>query len=411
MPVNLKRIAELPELKLYDKHPEADLITDYLKRFDYLDPSAPVAQGILHQTSADGPRNLQKQFGRPQTGTLNAPTREFMAADRCGLPDPVGPLDFATMCAWNRRNLTYAFGTLSAQVGNAVAVNAVRRAFATWMASTARRLNTLFARIAAACAALLTAGVLLQSAGVRAESFEAINYTPPPGWAVQNAQDARALFSTSSHDSLKAYTRPDNGGYIVFNGAHGQETMRRNPEAAFQMSWRELVERVAGIEVPPPQIQRTADCVLASGDRLAHFINGINGHARLYIVLGKERRLGIVGIAMKPEALREVNAFFGTVMVTECPVPTVPPPSALSDRWTNVKNSNELFEFTDRGLYSYETPSGRSTGTFRVQADRLILTDSGGRVASFTFRLRCSISNFHLELDGERIYEGTYGRC
>jgi len=114
---------------------------------------------------------------------------------------------------------------------------------------------------------------------------------------------------------------------------------------------------------------------------------------------------------MSPEALREVNAFFSTVMLAECPVPPVPPASAISDRWRNVKNSNELFEFTDRGLYSYETPSGRSTGTFRVQTNRLILTDSGGRVASFTFRLRCSINNIHLELDGERIYEGTYGRC
>ena len=50
--------------------------------------------------------------------------------------------------------------------------------------------------------------------------------------------------------------------------------MRRNPEAAFQMSRRELMERVAGMEVPPPQIQREADCALASGDRYAEFING-----------------------------------------------------------------------------------------------------------------------------------------
>jgi hypothetical protein len=32
--------------------------------------------------------------------------------------------------------------------------------------------------------ALLVAGVLLQSAGVRADSFEFINYTPPRGWLV-----------------------------------------------------------------------------------------------------------------------------------------------------------------------------------------------------------------------------------
>jgi hypothetical protein len=130
--VNLRQIAQLPDLKVNDRHPDAGVVTAYLKRFGYMDPDASVDARALEKTTSDALRTLQKQFCLPETGMLDAPTREFMAADRCGLPDPRGPLDFNTMCAWNRRNLTFAFGPLSSQVGNNVAMNAVRRAFNTW---------------------------------------------------------------------------------------------------------------------------------------------------------------------------------------------------------------------------------------------------------------------------------------
>ena len=58
-----------------------------------------------------------------------------MAQDRCGLPD-FPELEFRTIGAWNRRNLTFAFGPLTGQpVGTQAAMNAVRNAFVTWSAA------------------------------------------------------------------------------------------------------------------------------------------------------------------------------------------------------------------------------------------------------------------------------------
>lgn len=58
-----------------------------------------------------------------------------MSASRCGVPDVVSPLAFNTIGAWNRRNLTYTFGTFSNQIDNGIARNAILRAFNTWTAA------------------------------------------------------------------------------------------------------------------------------------------------------------------------------------------------------------------------------------------------------------------------------------
>lgn len=58
--------------------------------------------------------------------------------------------------------------------------------------------------LVSASRASLAALVLMQSAGVRAESFEVVKYAPPRGWPVQNLQDGRA------------YVRPDGNGPVRF---------------------------------------------------------------------------------------------------------------------------------------------------------------------------------------------------
>jgi hypothetical protein len=66
-----------------------------------------------------------------------APTREHMAAPRCGVPDLAGGPSprFATRCPWHRRNLTYQFGRVTNDVAVQLVVNAVRRAFNAWAAA------------------------------------------------------------------------------------------------------------------------------------------------------------------------------------------------------------------------------------------------------------------------------------
>jgi len=136
-------IRAAPDLRLGDTDPSVVEVQNYLIRYGYLSPTTATVPGavpgaVSGQLDAATVRALeefQRRFNVGTPGVLDSPTRELMATPRCGLPDLVGPVTFNTLCAWNRRNLTYAFGTLSAQVGNAVARNAVRRAFDTWTAA------------------------------------------------------------------------------------------------------------------------------------------------------------------------------------------------------------------------------------------------------------------------------------
>src|SRR5688500_12599900 len=122
-------IRSAPDLRAGDVHPSVADVQNYLIRYGYLSQATTTVPGAVRgavpgQLDAMTVRALEEFQRRSNVGTpgvLDGPTRELMATSRCGLPDLVGPVTFNTICAWNRRNLTYAFGTLSAQVGNAVA--------------------------------------------------------------------------------------------------------------------------------------------------------------------------------------------------------------------------------------------------------------------------------------------------
>jgi len=266
------------------------------------------------------------------------------------------------------------------------------------MASTARQSNRPFARITAACAALLVAGVLLQSPAVRAESFEVVSYTPPRGWSVHDTQVG------------KVYVRPDGQGVIVFNAGRYENPID-NPGVAFVVAWRELVERITPAPAPTPKIARQRDYTVAKGIGPV-FFNGKPGAASLFAICGTGRRLGVVSIATSDVAGREIDAFFLTVVVTD-PVPVELPPSALIGKWWKDAGSfYERYEFTSDGFFSYQTPArGSQTGTYRVDGDRLILTDSTGRTTSRTYRIRCVAGDYRLELAGEHSYQSTQQRC
>lgn len=124
------RIQTAPDFRLGDTHPSVVEVQNYLIRYGYLPPQAtasvPAAipgavPGQLDAVTVRALEEFQRRFNVGTPGILDAPTRAAMSTPRCGLPDLVGPVTFNTLCAWNRRNLTYAFGNLSTQVGNDVA--------------------------------------------------------------------------------------------------------------------------------------------------------------------------------------------------------------------------------------------------------------------------------------------------
>jgi peptidoglycan hydrolase-like protein with peptidoglycan-binding domain len=138
-----RAIRAAPDLRSGDVDPSVVDVQNYLIRYGYLSQATATvpgavrgaAPGQLDPVTVRALEEFQRRFNVGTPGVLDAPTRELMSTSRCGLPDLVGPVTFNTLCAWNHRNLTYAFGTLSAQVGNDVARNTVRRAFDTWTAA------------------------------------------------------------------------------------------------------------------------------------------------------------------------------------------------------------------------------------------------------------------------------------
>lgn len=127
-----------PSLNAGDVHPSVTEVQKYLIRYGYLtDMSVLAGTGQLDAVTVRALEMFQRYFNLENTGLLDAATRELMATTpRCGMPEQVGPAAFVVgKCFWKCRNLTYAFGTLSAQLDNKTVRNAVRRAFDTWAAA------------------------------------------------------------------------------------------------------------------------------------------------------------------------------------------------------------------------------------------------------------------------------------
>jgi hypothetical protein len=145
-------IRDGPELEPGGSDPSVVEAQGFLKRFGYMDFAAGAPEvatepepGHLDEVTVRALVELQMRYDIGTPGVLDAPTRDFMAAPRCGVPDLTGrpTLRFSTVCAWNRRDLSYQFGrpgasALTTDVSQGVAINAVRRALATWEAAGVR---------------------------------------------------------------------------------------------------------------------------------------------------------------------------------------------------------------------------------------------------------------------------------
>ena len=143
-------IRDAPELEPGQSDPAVVEVQNFLKRFGYMDFAAGSLQvapapGQLDKATIRALVEFQMRYDIGTPGVLDAPTKDFMAAPRCGVPDLTGRtiLRFATVCAWDRRNLSYQFGrpgasAMTTDVSQGVAINAVRRALNTWAAAGVR---------------------------------------------------------------------------------------------------------------------------------------------------------------------------------------------------------------------------------------------------------------------------------
>lgn len=129
--VDVAKVRALPDLKPLQQHPDVAQVAAYLVRTGYL------AAGHEKDTTLSGQLldalvRFQRRYRLPSVGHINAATRDFVTQPQCGMPD--SQVAFATVGAWTRRNLTYAFGTLTNQVTNTATIAAIQRAFQTWQA-------------------------------------------------------------------------------------------------------------------------------------------------------------------------------------------------------------------------------------------------------------------------------------
>ena len=131
-PYDRREIEAAPDLKQGESHPSVAQVQNYLKHYGYLEPDAAPDPDRLDEPTTAALAEFQQRFKVGTPGTLDEATREAMAAPRCGLADMLSPLTFNTIGPFDRRELTFAFGTLSSQIGNGNVRDAVRRAFDTW---------------------------------------------------------------------------------------------------------------------------------------------------------------------------------------------------------------------------------------------------------------------------------------
>lgn len=130
-PKGVREIAALPVTAKGEARAGLEHVQEYLARFGYLDRDVAKTNENDEYTSY-ALETFQKKHGLPVTGNLDEPTKKEMTKARCGLPDMLNAIDFATTCRWTKRNLTFAFDTGTADTAGEF--TAVRNAFKTWAA-------------------------------------------------------------------------------------------------------------------------------------------------------------------------------------------------------------------------------------------------------------------------------------
>lgn len=134
--VNCSKLSELNDVAVGKSDVGIVYVQNYLRRFGYFSPGTDPEKGRLDGSTLHALHKFQEFSRIGKRDVFDADTRNAMSRPRCGMPDFGYGLLFQTIGGWNKRTLTYAFGTGTGQaVGTAAAETAVRAAFATWEAA------------------------------------------------------------------------------------------------------------------------------------------------------------------------------------------------------------------------------------------------------------------------------------
>ncbi len=128
-------VASLGNLERGDRDPSVAHLRRFLQRFGYLSLLTDRLD-VLDDATCEALGLYQARHALPLTQAFDANTRASMTTSRCAMPDVSGGVAFTTTCAWDRRDLRYAFGVGTESVAGTEEFAAVRAAFATWSAAT-----------------------------------------------------------------------------------------------------------------------------------------------------------------------------------------------------------------------------------------------------------------------------------
>ena len=107
-------------------------VQDFLYRFGYVGDREALRSPVLDDATSDALAKYQTCQGLPSTGEFDEATLHQMTTHRCAFPDMRTGVEFATTCAWQKAEVTFAFGPGTNDVAGTTEFAATRAAFQTW---------------------------------------------------------------------------------------------------------------------------------------------------------------------------------------------------------------------------------------------------------------------------------------
>ncbi|MGH8931608.1 MAG: matrixin family metalloprotease [Egibacteraceae bacterium] len=129
--VAFPEIAAVRLIRQGEKADGFERVQSFLTRFGYLQEGI-FRAGELDEPTSEALARYQQFNGLKITGNFDEATRDQITNPRCALPDMRLGLEFVTICAWDRRDLTYALDIGTSDVPANNEWHAVRNAFLTW---------------------------------------------------------------------------------------------------------------------------------------------------------------------------------------------------------------------------------------------------------------------------------------
>jgi len=160
----------------------------------------------------------------------------------------------------------------------------------------------------------------VSTAAAQTQTFDAVSFTPPPGWAA--AQDRDHVTFTLIDSAARTYTM-----LAVYNSTPGSG----NAERDFSSEWNELVGKSfsAGSAPRPSAGQSRAGLPFREGAAQVRQQNGQPAYARLLVFPAGQRRFSVMLVATNEKALQarqpEVQSFVDSLRLISPSAATAKP--------------------------------------------------------------------------------------